>query len=549
MSTFSRGAFGFASLLSEIAIGTLLLVSARIALAQPPAVAGGLATTPLPPTNVTPIGLQPARTQQSSGVDLQACIQEIDDLRRQQAVLRVAVQDDDQKKKMELLQKQIDTLEKMVKLLADQLKERTATLEARSVQAARRDSELANAFDDLREHSDAQERNGPSLPANLKELFLPSETNETPLSIYGTLAFGYSKILGDSTTAPMLSDGTLAPNGPRPSTPGGFYFGEFTPDFLLQLNDWMMLEAEIGIGGNGSVSAGSFAQADFFVNDWLTIIAGRFVAPIGWYNLRTNNPWINKLPGDAPGSAPPLWMQVLPPMALLGVEAQGSFYLGCSPFKMEYAAFISNGLNVTPATPGAPTADELANLENMQNTFGVVTNSKAIGARIGLWCPEAGMEVGLTGMYNGDYVAGGFEDSISLYAVDCNYHKGNWEFRAEYGATYQQTHSFATDNIRRQGFFTQVAYRPRDVCDKYLQNVELVYRYGCADFSGIDPTTLALSSYTTPVDVPVQRRQHEIGINYYFAPRMVLKAAYQFNDEPGFQLHDNQFISELAWGF
>ena len=130
------------------------------------------------------------------------------------------------------------------------------------------------------------------------------------------------------------------------------------------------MEAEIGIGADGSVSAGSFAQADFFVNDWLTIIAGRFVAPIGWYNERLNNPWINKLPGDAPGSGPLLWQQVLPPMALLGVQATGAFYLGHSPLKMEYAAYVSNGLNLTPATAGAPTIDELANLENMTNTFG-----------------------------------------------------------------------------------------------------------------------------------------------------------------------------------
>jgi hypothetical protein len=30
---------------------------------------------------------------------------------------------------------------------------------------------------------------------------------------------------------------------------------------------------------------------------------------------------------------------------------------------------------------------------------------------------------------------------------------------------------------------------------------------------------------------------------------MVLKCAYQINDEPGFHLHDNQFIAELAWGW
>ena len=85
--------------------------------------------------------------------------------------------------------------------------------------------------------------------------------------------------------------------------------------------------------------------------------------------------------------------------------------------------------------------------------------------------------------------------------------------------------------------------------NRYLRNVEVVYRYGYVDFRGIDPTTLDLSTFSTPVDVPVRRQQNEFGVNYYFYPRMVLKAAYQVNDEPGFHLHDNQFIAELAWGW
>ncbi|HMC65495.1 MAG TPA: hypothetical protein VKI65_11210 [Gemmataceae bacterium] len=317
----------------------------------------------------------------------------------------------------------------------------------------------------------------------------------------------------------------------------------------MKLNDWIFLEAEIGIGSDGSVSAGSFAQADFFVNDWLTIIAGRFVAPIGWYNVRINNPWINKLPGDAPGSAPLLWLQVLPPMAMLGVQATGSFYLGCSPLKLEYAAYISNGLNLTPASPGLPTISELANLENMEDTFNIISNDKALGGRIGLWWPAAGLEAGLSGMYNGDYVAGGFEDSISLWALDLNYHQGDWDVRFEYGMTYQHAQTFVDNNIRRRGFYGQVAYRPLDACNRYLRNIEFVYRYGYVDFRGIDPTALDLTTFGTPVDVPVRRQQNEFGINYYFYPRMVLKAAYQVNDEQGFHLHDNQFITELAWGW
>jgi hypothetical protein len=483
-------------------------------------------------------------------------VQNARDLQAQQREAEKAPPTDDQKRRIDLLQKQIETQQKLIELLLEQMKkqsaagapveklqEQTAALEARSLRAAQRDQELANAVDTITEHQDSFERYITWLPAPLKELFLPGGNNETPLSIYGALAVGYSKI------EHFDQPGT---HTPLTSTPGGFYFGEFTPDFLLKLNDWIFLEAEISVGQ--SAALGSFAQADFFVNDWLTIIAGRFVAPIGWYNERLNNPWVNKLPTDTPGAPPLLWLQVLPAFSLLGVQAQGSFYLGCSPLKLEYNAYASNGLNLTPATAGAPTVDELANLENMESTFASITNDVAVGGRIGLWWPEKGLAVGVSGLYNGDYVAGGFEDAITILAVDFNYRKGDWDVRAEYGMTFQQTGSFAstpgiTGNIRRQGCYAQVAYRPYEASCIYVRNTELVYRYGYVDFSGIDPTALTLTSYASPVDVPVRRQQNEVGVNYYFYPRLVLHCAYQINDEPNFHLHDNQFITELAWGW
>jgi hypothetical protein len=542
----------------SLVIGTLLATGAGISLAQSP---DDHLREALPrvPTAAAPAQVPapaPALPGSPTTGEIDVYLAQIDELRKEQPALQAGAQQDD-KKRIDLLIKQNETLEKMVRLLAKQVEKlekqpsvgpamenlqlQAATLEARSVQAARRDMELAGAIDDLREHIDAGERYVTWLPAQLKELFLPSGNNETPLSIYGALSVGYSKILGDTASA--------ANGAGRSPTPGGFYFGEFTPDFLLKLNDWILLEAEVALNSDGSASAGSFAQADFFVNDWLTIIAGRFVAPIGWYNERLNTPWINKLPADAPGSAPLLWLQVLPPFSMLGLQAQGSFYLGCTPIKMEYSAYISNGLNFTPATAGAPTINELANLEGMTNTFGFITNEKAVGGRIGFWWPEVGLETGFSAMYNGDYVAGGFEDSIRLWAVDFNYHKGNWDVRAEYGMLYQDTQSFGTPNITRQGVYAQVAYRPRDCGIRYLENVEAVYRYGYVNFKGIDPTTLDLTTFSTPVDVPVRRQQNEIGINYWIAPRLVLKCAYQINDEPGFHLHDNQFLAELDWGW
>jgi hypothetical protein len=522
---------------------------------------GGLPTLPSTNGNIASldqpiaVGAPGAQALTPAQVELSRLQQNVNMLRANQAAVQEKngqKQDEKLQKQVDLMQKQIELQQKMIELLMDNMKKQAggpaveslqtgvATLDARSKQAALRDQELAQAIDNIVEHQDAIERNG-YLPQGVKELFLPSGNNETILSIYGALAFGYSRIIGDGITA--------ANGAGRPATPGGFYFGEFTPDFLLKVNDWIFLEAEIGIGADGSVSAGSFAQADFFINDWLTIIAGRFVAPIGWFNERLNNPWINKLPGDAPGSGPLLWQQVLPPLALLGVEATGSFYLGNSPVKLEYAAYISNGMNITPATAGAPTVDEIANLENMGNTFSFVSNDHAFGGRIGLWWPEVGLAGGISGFYNGDYVAGGFEDSMSLWAVDLNYHKGNWDVRAEYGMNYQQATDFLPNNIRRQGFYTQVAYRARDLPNGFWQQLEGVYRYSYVDIRGIDPTTLDLGAYSTPIDVPVRRQQNEFGINYYFTPRMVIKFAYQINDEPGFHLHDNQFLTEMAWGW
>jgi hypothetical protein len=223
---------------------------------------------------------------------------------------------------------------------------------------------------------------------------------------------------------------------------------------------------------------------------------------------------------------------------------------------MEYNAYIGNGLNMpSPATPGMPTLTELANLPAIvgQGTFATISNDLAIGGRIGLWWPEMGLAAGISGMVNGDYVPGGGgpvpEDSISLWALDFNYHKGDWDFRAEYGMTYQQAGSFGFPLIRREGFYAQVAYRPREHSCKYLSNLEAVYRYSYVTFPGIDVNELDLTAFDTPMDVPTRRQQNEFGINYYFYPRLVLKMAYQINDEPKFHLHDNQFITELAWGW
>jgi hypothetical protein len=519
-------------LLQGLFIATVMFVSARTIRAEPP-------FTAIPESHAKD-------TPQTDGAKLLVLQNDVATLHAQlvtaQAQLVAAQaaepQDDKLKKQVEVLQKQMELLRKLIEtqqktidLLSDQAKKQPLvgspveklqtqiiTLEARSQAAARRDQDLAQAVDNLTEHLDALERNGPRLPATLKELFLPSQTNETPLSVYTNLVVGY--------------------NAPETGTAGPF-FGNFSPHFRLALNDWIYAIGEIDVSSNGAVDV-SDAEADFIANDWLTVVVGRFPVPIGFFNERLNSPWINKLP-----DVPLMFRQVSPLISGNGLMFRGAHYLGDWPVKIAYAAYACSGLELNNQAPGI---NDVANLENMQNTYNVISSEPTFGGRLSLWYPEIGVEVGLSYLHNADYTPVA-EDGIQLWELDANYHKGNWDLRFEYAETYQHAESFIGTNIRRRGLYAQVAYRPLDSLHPYLQKLEFVGRYSRAWFSGIDPTALDPTTFATPVDVPVNRNQYTIGINYWFYASLVAQVAYEFNQEPGFPLHDSIFMAQLGWGF
>jgi hypothetical protein len=436
-----------------------------------------------------------------------------------------------QDQKMQLMQKQIEDQQKMIELLFDhvrkqplagtpveKLQTQAATLDARSLQSAQRNQDLSQAIDNISEHLDAVERNGPRLPATLKELFLPSQPNESPVSIYTNLVVGY--------------------NSPETGTAGPF-FGNFSPHLRLTLNDWIYAIGEIDVSAKGAVDV-TDAEADFIASDWLTVVIGRFPIPLGFYNERLNSPWINKLP-----DAPLMFRQVSPAISINGAQARGAAYICDLPVKIAYSMYAGSGLAVDNHAPGI---NDVANLENLQNTYDVVTSEPTFGGRVSLWYPEKGTEVGISYLHNADYTPVA-EDAIQLWEFDANYHKGNWDLRFEYAEMYQHAASFIGTNIRRRGLYGQAAYRPLDSLNPYLQKLELVGRFGRAWFSGIDPTALDLTTFATPVDVPVNRNQYTIGINYWFYASLVAQVAYEFNQERGFPLHDNMFMAQLGWGF
>jgi hypothetical protein len=397
---------------------------------------------------------------------------------------------------------------------SDILQTKVGILESRAKLAAQRDQDVEQAIDNLTEHVDAVERNGPRLPATLKELFLPMKTNETPLSIYGSFVERMTQ-----------QDG----KPPSFSTP------DFAPFFLLVLNDRFFLEANVDIS-NAGVSVGE-AQANFIATDWLTVKVGRFLTPIGFFNERLNHEWINRLP-----DVPLMFRQVSPQASTDGLQLRGAAYVLDSPIKLEYAVYGGNGMRLASAPASY---NDTVNLEGITGAPDEV-EVKALGGRLGFWVPAWGLTGGISGYFNGRYTPAA-SDQLNLWQLDFGYHMGNWDARFEYADVYQQAAGTIGNNIRRQGLYAQLAFRPWSADNPYLQKCEVAVRYSKVWFSGIDPTQVDL---TAGVDAPIDRDQWTFGFNYYFYASMALRLAYQINHElNGINLHDNMFLAQYVWAF
>jgi hypothetical protein len=103
--------------------------------------------------------------------------------------------------------------------------------------------------------------------------------------------------------------------------------------------------------------------------------------------------------------------------------------------------------------------------------------------------------------------------------------------------------------IDRQGFYAQLAYRDYTSLNPIWQRLECVCRYGYVDFEGIDLTVTGLDFGGSAL-IPVDRNRYTVGINYYPYPSLVLKFAYEIQDELGIaEIQDNAFLAQVTWGF
>jgi hypothetical protein len=238
-----------------------------------------------------------------------------------------------------------------------------------------------------------------------------------------------------------------------------------------------------------------------------------------------------------------MFSQVFPsPLSMNGLQLRGALELGNFPFKLEYAGVVTNGFSMTPVPP---TAFDFANLNNMSDAINDVNGDKAIGGRLGLSIPTYGLIVGVSGLLNGAYDVDSRFD-LNVVDADFNWHYGNWDVRSEFARTNQESPG---GTIHRRGFYAQLAYRPYDCRNDILNRLEGVFRFDYVRFGGIDPAVAALNFGPRELS-PIGRNRYTVGLNYYPYPSLVLKLAYEFNDEVQFaDRQDDGILVQVAFGF
>ena len=256
-------------------------------------------------------------------------------------------------------------------------------------------------------------------------------------------------------------------------------------------------------GGSGGIShAGAthldlgYANIGYFVNDWITLVGGKFLSPFGTFNERFHPSWINRLPsaplGFGHGGATPV--------TELGMQLRGGLQLGKS--KLYYAVYVSNGPILEDGKGDPENAGALIYTNFQDNNA-----NKAIGGRLGILpFSNSSLDLGVSGQYagkTGDLGTPYENVSALLYALDLTYVKdfgaigGTVRIVGQYSIVDVEDVYYINDsmdiamgedslytfNNESSLYYIQLAYRPDKSGKEFLRNLEFVVRYDVAKLS------------------------------------------------------------------
>jgi hypothetical protein len=320
------------------------------------------------------------------------------------------------------------------------------------------------------------------------------------------------------------------------------FFSEFSPMLLWQLNDRLFFEGGLDFDLSGPETDGEGSATDvtlgaayltYLVNDYALAGIGYFPLPFTEYHNHFDAPWINKLPTDplAYGDS-----GIAPDSGL------GLFATGACPWhgsQWNYAIWVTNG--PTLITDGND-AGQL-NFGNYEDT----NNNKAVGGRIG-YLPIPWLELGFSFQYS-RVSPDSFADTVhaTLYGIDWNYMgvvdpirgqvtaRGGWIWSDVGRTTYPALAGSPRFENNSRGGYAELAYRPTEVSETWLTNIEFVGRYDRLVIPEPVPGALTEDQWTG-------------GVDYWITPRTVVKVAYTWDNKKDGQ-DQNLFALQLATGF
>ena len=311
-----------------------------------------------------------------------------------------------------------------------------------------------------------------------------------------------------------------------------FALADFAPIFLFRANDDTLLEAGFDTSLNNNVNpraAGysttfnlSFAQLDYTFNDYVTLVAGEMLLPLGTYSERGAG-WLNKIPDD------PLVRGILPG-AGLGAQLRGAWSVGQGGQLMTYSVYGVNGPSSATGTSFPSDLDLNGNVGSSPNWH----DNPSGGGRIGWFIPwkvHYDLELGISGQ-TGEWSDDG-SHVWSACVIDAALHLGPYfEAKGEYINTWAGTDS---GNIHPNGLWIQTAYKLAGLKQNLplINNLELLARYDNVD-----------DSQGTRTD------RYTVGYVYYLSNTLLFKGDYEFLNSHGPNaLPPTLFILELSYGF
>jgi hypothetical protein len=325
---------------------------------------------------------------------------------------------------------------------------------------------------------------------------------------------------------------------------GAFALANFAPIFLFRAADNILFEVGFDItlqnnapdGGGGATTTFemSFAQLDYLYNDYLTIVAGYMVLPLGTYSERAAG-WLNKIPTD------PLARDFLPG-AGAGVQLRGAIPVGQSGAHFTYSAY---GVNGPSSVDGSGNADQLdlggnVGLKSDDNTGNLHSNPSG-GGRLAFFVPfkpHYDVELGISGQA-GEWDNAG-NHSWSAVVADAAVHISPYfEVKGEYINTRYGTDDMGT--IQPRGGWVQAGYKLAglnldvEIPLIKISNIELVGRYDTAS-NGM--------RHGTNTD------RETVGFVYYLTNTLWFEGDYEWLQSHGpDKLPSRDYVFQLSYGF